>query len=280
MTMLRRRPATALLVCGLLVSVVGCKKLLNAATEEDDAADATAKSAPPPTVTASATGAPAAAKVTFANVADIARYPDEKAFDDDKASVHTNMLTRASVPSGAVVGTVLAGKPVTKIASHQGFVLVSFEDPKDPSRTLIGWMAQGGLSATAATATAATAVATAGSAPKAAPKGCPAGQISFIGLGCAVECPNDSDCKKVPGTSCVGGQFVEEPGGTNHIGRACMKTAGLPAPKKCKAGEILAADECALKCDMDKPKCPAGKKCDMARFRGETGDFQVEAICQ
>lgn len=263
-----------LLACAAVIGLLGCKKLLQAAA--DDSADATANASPPP----SAPEAPAltapATKVAFANAADIARYPDEKPIADEKATVHTNMLARTAVPSGAVVATVLSGKPITKLASHQGFVLVSFEDPKDASRTLIGWIAQGGIAAPGATAAAANAA----GGPASAKGACPAGQVRFAGFGCKVECPSDDDCKKVPGTECVGGQFVEEPGGTNHVGRACLKSSTLPAQKKCKAGEILAADECALKCDPDAPKCPASKRCDVARFRGETGDFVVEHICQ
>lgn len=61
-------------------------------------------------------------------------------------------------------------------------------------------------------------------------------------------------------------------------------SAAAPSPvspaKGCKAGEILAADECALKCDPGAPRCPAGKKCDVARFRGEGGGFITEHICQ
>lgn len=269
------------LLCVALVGVAGCSKLLRSAIEDDAGADASATGAS--AATAAATSATPPAKPTFANAADVTRYPDEKAFADEKASVHTNMLARVSVPSGAVVGTILAGRPVTKLASHQGFVLVSFEDPKDPTRTLVGWMAQGGLAAAGAAAATAGAT-TAATAPTGSAKArtvtCPPGEQSFTGLGCLVECPNGTECKKVPGTTCVGGQFIEEPGGGNHTGRACMKAAGLAPQKKCKAGEILAADECAVKCDPDKPKCPAGKKCDVARFRGETGDFVVENICQ
>src|SRR5437868_2959646 len=93
------RTGTVLLVCGLLLNVVGCKKLLRAAADDDDAADATVKGSPPPALTATASAAPAAP--TFANAADITRYPDEKPFAAEKASVHTNMLARVSVCTDA-----------------------------------------------------------------------------------------------------------------------------------------------------------------------------------
>ncbi len=59
-----------------------------------------------------------------------------------------------------------------------------------------------------------------------------------------------------------------------------MATKPTSATKTCKPGEIIAADECVVKCDPEKPKCPAGKKCDIARFRNGNGDMVAEHICQ
>ena len=263
------RKYPALLACAAVIGSLGCKKLLDAA--RDDQADATAKESPSATAVPLTSASPAAAKPVFANAADITRYPDEKLLPDERGSVHTNMLARVSVPSGTVVATVLTGKPVTKLASHQGFFLVSFEDPKDSTRTLIGWMAQGGVVAPGATPASGGAHAAGGA--------CPADQERFVGLGCKVECPSDDVCKRVPGTTCVGGELIEDTGGTTRPGRACLPTPKT-AEKKCKAGEIFAGGDCALKCDPDAPKCPAGQTCAFARFRGATGDPTGENICQ
>lgn len=57
-------------------------------------------------------------------------------------------------------------------------------------------------------------------------------------------------------------------------GAASAKSAGCPS------GQILAAGECAVLCDPDKPKCPGSKKCEFAQFRNETGQMQGSTICQ
>lgn len=96
----------------------------------------------------------------------------------------------------------------------------------------------------------------------------------------------EAPCGTLTGAvSFVGGKIVVHE-------RTCQDLSGAPSPapapskpaaspaKKCKAGEILAADECVLKCDSDAPKCPAGKKCDFARFRDESGNSTGAFICQ
>jgi hypothetical protein len=66
--------------------------------------------------------------------------------------------------------------------------------------------------------------------------------------------------------------------------KTCQDLAsGVSAPaaaKACKDGEVLAADECAIKCNVEADRCPGGKRCAVARFRGAGGGFVTASICQ
>lgn len=100
-------------------------------------ATATSTASPPrplPTVAdASAFGA--------ANAADVARYANEKPVADADDKIHHDMRVR-TVPStkeGDVILALRAGTPVKKVAKRGQWFLITFADPKERSRTLLGW---------------------------------------------------------------------------------------------------------------------------------------------
>lgn len=116
-------------------------------------ATSTAPAPPTPTVTAHPTSpSPAspprplptvadASTFSAANAADVARYANEKPIADADDKIHHDMRVR-TVPStkeGDVILALRAGTPVKKVAKRGQWFLITFADPKEKSRTLLGW---------------------------------------------------------------------------------------------------------------------------------------------
>ncbi len=99
----------------------------------------------PAPVATEATEAAAPVVAAAANEADVTRYPDETSIDHVLATTHvfvSTARTQGSATGGTVVGSLKAETDVDEIAERQGFALVYFIDPKDPSRKLLGWVSK------------------------------------------------------------------------------------------------------------------------------------------
>lgn len=140
-----RRVATAL---ALLAVVSGCHLLKKKSTEDagtEDAGDAVAETpavdAAPPSVTG-----PLAA-----NENDIARFPDEAKLDGAAAATARWATVREAPVFGTSVASLKPGTTVSKISQRDKYLLVTFDDPKDASRKLLGWTHQDSFAPASAT---------------------------------------------------------------------------------------------------------------------------------
>lgn len=90
--------------------------------------------------------APVAAPDTVANQADVKRYSDEKPLEQASVNIEAGFVDpRTEAGMGSVVTTLPKGTSVKPLAQKGPFVLVQFSDPKDSSRTLLGWVQQAAL---------------------------------------------------------------------------------------------------------------------------------------
>lgn len=128
------------LVLASVVVLFGCPKKKGAegadageeaGAEQPTAAGPDAAAAPPP---------PAAAAAK--NTADVARFPGETKIENEAAEIASTTIVRTAPKGGSVVTTLKPGADVTKIASFQDSLLVSFADPKEASSTLMGWVSK------------------------------------------------------------------------------------------------------------------------------------------
>jgi hypothetical protein len=77
------------------------------------------------------------------NASEMTRYPDEKPVDHAPLTAEESASLRTQAGSaGDLVVVLKRGTEVQKLAEHQGFYLVLADDPKDPSRKLMGWVAE------------------------------------------------------------------------------------------------------------------------------------------
>ena len=145
---------------GMLATIFACEEkkpnVENAPVSTRPAtATATATAPPTPTVSAHATAtatAPAspprplptvadASTFSAANAADVARYANEKPVADADDKIHHDMRVRTipSTKEGDVILALRAGTPVKKVAKRGQWFLITFADPKEKARTLLGW---------------------------------------------------------------------------------------------------------------------------------------------
>jgi hypothetical protein len=77
------------------------------------------------------------------NESELTRYPDEKPIDHAPLTTESggNLRTQAG-PGGDLVVVLKHGTEVQKLAEHAGYYLVLTEDPKEPTRKLMGWAAE------------------------------------------------------------------------------------------------------------------------------------------
>jgi hypothetical protein len=85
----------------------------------------------------------AAAATEAVNESELTRYPDEKPIDHATLTAESggNLRTQAG-PGGDLVIVLKHGTEVQKIAEHASYYLVIADDPKDPTRKLMGWAAE------------------------------------------------------------------------------------------------------------------------------------------
>jgi hypothetical protein len=182
-----------------LSAMVACSKKGN---EAPDAAP------PAPSVAAVDAGPPPMPEP--ANDKSVARFGDEAALAQVKAQIADARATaRTSVPGGTVVATLARNTAVTEIAQHEKWILAVFADPKNPSRTLEGWIGEESFKA--------------GPTPP-PPKGsgCPGKQVHLTSdevIFCGQVCKADGDCPKHQ--ECSGSAHLLVDGGEGDPVQTC-----------------------------------------------------------
>ena len=129
----------------LLLGLTGCPKKK---TDGGDAASDATTDAP----VAEVDSGPAVPDAV--NVNDIARFGQETKIANEVAKTEAPLtIARKSPPNGEWVARLPRGTEVTKIASHEGQVLVVFANPKKADERLMGWVVEAAFKAALATAT-------------------------------------------------------------------------------------------------------------------------------
>jgi hypothetical protein len=115
-------------------TLIACPPFLKKSGGADAGEDAVAPAA-------SASAEPQGLNVNAANASEMARYPDEKPVDHAPVTAEADghMRTQAG-PGGDLVIVLKKGTEVEKLAEHGGYYLVVADDPKDPTRKLMGWI--------------------------------------------------------------------------------------------------------------------------------------------
>ncbi|HLK40256.1 MAG TPA: hypothetical protein VKU41_26070 [Polyangiaceae bacterium] len=186
-----------------------------------------------PAASESAVEAAAPAAALAANDSEVTRYPDEKAVDHAPLTTVVPAYLRTQANAGDTVVALKTGTEVEKLAERGNSYLVLADDPKDPSRKLMGWVSESSFAAGAAHVVHGGAVAAdaeapghdaghgAGPAPGPAPGppkpldtrqtngACPAG-YNKCGAACRLACKADADCGL--GTAHCAGGFCMGPG--------------------------------------------------------------------
>lgn len=163
------------------------------------------------------------------NASEMTRYPDEKPVDHAPLTLESGANLRTQAGSGGDLVVVLKkGTEVEKLAEHESYYLVLADDPKDPTRKLMGWVSESAFGAAAPhgrgepepTPPPHGTVADAGSKPPSPPPGpakpldvhktngaCPPGYASCAAV-CRLTCKAESECgiatAKCTGGFCVG----------------------------------------------------------------------------
>lgn len=189
---------TGLVGCGLLQKLRGLGQEAGAdgevgvATETADAA--------------SAEQADSGAAPSYANEKAVKRFADEETVAAEESATEWPTTTLRTEPgTGSAVASLPKGTKCTKVAQRGHSALVSFADPKDAARTLLGWVSADAFVA-GTTPPPATLNLGAGGAKKTTGV-CPAGLTLLVDgdAFCAKTCKVDKDCKSVgTGLLCQG----------------------------------------------------------------------------
>jgi hypothetical protein len=208
MSITLRYVSNAAAVTAILVAVTGCPR------KKVDTADAGLDGA-----TAAIDAAPAGPEAT--NEADVAHFPDETKLDRVAASTEAHATNvRKSPPNGAVITSLPKGTNVVQLAQHEKFFLISFDDPKDATKRLEGWVIQDAFNATPT--------------PKKPSPPCPAGQTLLLADQdfCGHICKTNKDCPA--GQACSGqANIVSADGKIGEAVNTCSffhLDAGIAAP--------------------------------------------------
>ncbi len=158
------------------------------------------------------------------NAQTVAHFPDETVIDHQAATVQWSANNiRKSPPSGEIVATLPKGTNVVQIAGHDKYALVTFDNPKNASERLMGWVIKDAFNPPGIVV----------------PKGpCPAGQTQLVGdeIFCGKVCKADGDCPS--GQACTGtAQIATHDGGAgatvkncSAIVRPATTDSGAPTP--------------------------------------------------
>jgi hypothetical protein len=164
------------------------------------------------------------------NASEMTRYPDEKPVDHAPITAEAggNMRTQAG-SGGDLVMILRHGTEVEKLAEHGGYYLVLADDAKDPSKKLMGWVAESAFNGGGGSHPVVVGVTDGGVKPvavvdagvkpaplhpldihKNADGSCAAGYASCSAL-CRATCKQVSDCGPIPLVKCSAG-FCLGPG--------------------------------------------------------------------
>ena len=127
-------------VVALASGVVACSMLkkLGPADAGEDSGLSEASAAVP---------AASAATPEAVNASEMTRYPDEKPVDHAPITTEAGGAMRSQAGTGGDLVIVLKrGTEVEKLAEHDVYYLVLADDPKDPTRKLMGWIAESAFS--------------------------------------------------------------------------------------------------------------------------------------
>jgi hypothetical protein len=129
-------------VAAFASGVLACSMLKLPGAAVDAGQEAAVSEAP----VASPEAAPAGA-VDAVNASEMTRYPDEKPVDHAPITTESGGSMRTQAGTGGDLVIVLKrGTEVEKIAEHDVYYLVLADDPKDPTRKLMGWIAESAFS--------------------------------------------------------------------------------------------------------------------------------------
>lgn len=170
---------------------------------------------------------------TIANEADIKRYAaDETALDGEATVKAPSTTALKSVPKGDVVATLKAGTTVTQIVDHNGYYLVTFDDPKDATRKLEGWVPKSAFQTPKVIAKVVAKVPKCGDGEALSIAGTDDGSPK-----CRKQCQEDTDCTKP--AQCEDASSADDKGNIIPFGHAqvcvidappVVKDAGAPKP--------------------------------------------------
>ncbi len=143
MAMRNVAPALSLLLA-LVLGLAGCPK------KKGDGGDASSDATTDGPV-AEVDSGPSTPDAT--NVNEIARFGDETKIANEVVKTEAPLtIARKSPPNGEWVARLPRGTEVTKVASHEGQVLITFANPKKSDERLMGWVVEAAFKAAAATA--------------------------------------------------------------------------------------------------------------------------------
>jgi hypothetical protein len=130
----------------VLLTLAGCDKIFKKKT---DAGSSTSTTPTTATTDDDSGGtadldasADAAAGPVAANEKDIKRFPDEEALVESVTVQWASVVARTEPSTGAIVATLTKGTAATVGARKGKSVLALFQDPKDATRSLGGWIAE------------------------------------------------------------------------------------------------------------------------------------------
>lgn len=221
-------PTMRTLFCSTALAVLATIALTGCPKKGDASGDAGSDAATAVVVDA---GAP----IKIANEADIKRYPtDEKPLDGDATVLAPTAAARTAAPGGAIVATLKQGTTVTQLVEHNGNYLVTFDDPKDATRRLEGWVGKGAFQTPKVVTKPALKV------PK-----CAAGEILSIGGDdglpkCRKICQEDTDCTKP--AACEGLSGADDKGNIIPFATVLVcYTEPPPVPKDAGAPPVVSS---------------------------------------
>jgi len=204
-------------LASLCVLLLGCPSLLKKQGEDAGGSDAGPAASTPVEA--------AAAPVAASNDGDVTHYPDQAPGNNE--TLTTRMMaaarTEASNTGGKLVTELKAGMQAQKLADHEGFDLVTFTDPTNPSNKLEGWVHATAFGAVPVHVDGGTTPVSTdgGSAPACKPQPldlkknangtCNAG-YAVCGAMCRMSCKADADCCLAT-AHCTGG-YCLGPGAT------------------------------------------------------------------
>jgi len=190
---LRRFRAIHLVTLATLTLGIGAcdmlKKMKGGADADAEADAATAVA--DPVDAAPAAPAPVATGPVASNEDDVARFPDETKLESVAATVQRYVDVREVPQNGKVVSSLNKGAAVAQVAQRKEYFLVVFDNPKDTSKKMMGWVHSSVFSAVVADAGVKVLTCAAGETP-----------LVSDGSFCGKVCEKDADC--AAGQACKG----------------------------------------------------------------------------